>query len=40
MTKLVQKAVAGGKYASVSEVMREALRDWQEKQETPRLTLQ
>jgi antitoxin ParD1/3/4 len=40
MTKTQQKAVAGGRYASASEVVREALREWQEKQETPKLSLE
>lgn len=39
MTKLVQRAVASGAYATASEVVREALRDWQEKHEAPQLSL-
>lgn len=31
--ELVQKAVAAGDYASTSEIMREALRDWKERRE-------
>ncbi len=40
MTKLMKRAVAGGQYASTSEVVREALRDWQEKQDAPALSLE
>jgi antitoxin ParD1/3/4 len=40
MTKLLKRAVSGGQYASTSEVVREALRDWQEKQEAPSLSLE
>lgn len=28
MAEMVREAIAGGEYASASEVMREALRDW------------
>lgn len=34
--ELVQEAVAEGDYASASEVMREALRDWKERRERKR----
>lgn len=34
--QLVQEAVAAGDYASTSEVMREALRDWKERRERKR----
>ena len=34
--ELVQEAVATGDYASTSEVMREALRDWKERRERKR----
>lgn len=40
MTASVQKAVARGRYASVSEVVREALRDWQDKQDVPKLSIE
>ena len=33
MLALARKAVDGGQYASVSEVVREALRDWKDKQD-------
>jgi antitoxin ParD1/3/4 len=33
MVDVVRKAVDGGDYSSASEVVREALRDWKEKQE-------
>ena len=33
LNKLVKSAVASGQYASASEVVREALRDWEQKQE-------
>ena len=32
LNEMVQNAVASGSYASASEVVREALRDWEEKQ--------
>jgi antitoxin ParD1/3/4 len=34
--EIVQDAVSGGDYASTSEVIREALRDWREKRERKR----
>lgn len=40
MTKMMKRAVAGGRYASASEVVREALRDWQEKQDAPQFSLE
>ena len=36
---LVQSAVADGEYASTSEVIREALRDWKERRERKRDTI-
>ena len=33
MLALARKAVDGGQYASVSEVVREALRDWKDKRD-------
>jgi antitoxin ParD1/3/4 len=33
MASLLKNVVATGAYASTSEIMREAVRDWQEKQE-------
>ncbi len=33
LNELVKNAVASGHYASASEVVREALRDWEQKQE-------
>lgn len=39
MVSLVRKAVAGGQYASTSEVVREALRDWKDKQERKAITI-
>jgi antitoxin ParD1/3/4 len=39
MAALVKSAVDGGDYASTSEVVREALRDWQVKAETRRRKL-
>jgi len=38
--ELVQEAVATGDYASTSEVMREALRDWKERREQKRAAIQ
>jgi antitoxin ParD1/3/4 len=38
LRELVQKAVEAGDYASTSEVVREALRDWKERRDR-RLTL-
>ena len=32
LNELIQNAVASGAYASASEVVREALRDWEDKQ--------
>lgn len=40
MNEIVQDAVDDGGYASVSEIVREALRDWHERRETPQLTLE
>lgn len=37
---LVQEAVAAGDYASTSEVMREALRDWKERRERKRAAVE
>jgi putative addiction module CopG family antidote len=39
MAALVKQAVAGGDYASASEIVREALRDWEVKAETRRRKL-
>ena len=39
MAALVKEAVAGGDYASASEIVREALRDWEVKAETRRRKL-
>ena len=36
LREIVQDAVAGGDYASTSEVIREALRDWKEHRERKR----
>ena len=33
MAKMIQEAVASGEYATSSEVIREALRDWKHKRE-------
>jgi antitoxin ParD1/3/4 len=35
--RIIQEAVASGDYASTSEVVREALRDWRARQEIGRL---
>jgi antitoxin ParD1/3/4 len=37
LRELVQDAVTGGDYASTSEVVREALRDWKERRERKRV---
>ena len=34
LATVLQEAVAGGEYASTSEIIREALRDWQAKRAT------
>ena len=39
MVALARKAVDGGQYASVSEVVREALRDWKDKQDRKAIAL-
>ena len=39
MVALARKAVDGGQYASVSEVVREALRDWKDKQDRKAVAL-
>lgn len=39
MVDLARKAVDGGQYASVSEVVREALRDWKDKQDRKAVAL-
>lgn len=39
MVELVHRAVDSGSYASTSEVVREALRDWKEKQERKAIAL-
>jgi antitoxin ParD1/3/4 len=36
---LVQEAVSAGDYASTSEVVREALRDWKERRERKRIAV-
>ena len=40
MTTDLKKAVASGSYASASEVVREALRDWKEKQNQKMVAIQ
>jgi len=40
MAEAVRGAVSGGDYASTSEIMREALRDWQVKREVRRRDLE
>lgn len=40
MAAVVKGAVAGGDYASTSEVVRDALRDWKSKRATARLQLE
>lgn len=39
MVGLIKEAVEGGTYSSSSEVIREALRDWKEKQERKTLAV-
>ena len=39
MVAIARQAVDGGKYASVSEVVREALRDWKDKQDRKAVAL-
>jgi antitoxin ParD1/3/4 len=39
LQELVQDAVTGGDYASTSEVIREALRDWKERRERKRAAI-
>ena len=39
MVALARKAVDAGQYASVSEVVREALRDWKDKQDRKAIVL-
>ncbi len=39
MVALAREAVDGGQYASVSEVVREALRDWKDKQDRKAIAL-
>ena len=39
LNQLVQNAVASGSYATASEVVREALRDWEKKQEDRHIAL-
>jgi len=39
LASLVKNAVDNGYYASTSEVIREALRDWKHKQQTQKLSL-
>ena len=40
MAQLVKGAVSGGEYASSSEIVREALRDWRHKKELQAQALQ
>lgn len=40
MTKFVRGAVESGRYGTTSEVVREALRELQEREEVPQLTLE
>ena len=40
MTALIKNAVAAGEYASTSEIIREALRDWEVKAEVRRRKLE